>query len=615
MPFRGHQRENSRSLLRPCLVTLILSTGVKFRVMMSICRYGTLEVSKNIRGLDQRKSSSGGFDQWKSGGRDATRHNTCLPCTSKRDHDVSDVEELQPQQQYVPETENKETPTTATTTTAPADYDNNSSIKAFNFRELASATKNFKQESLLGEGSLGKVYKGIIQGQDVAVKQLDRNAMEGSDEFFVEVGQLSLLQHANLVSLVGYCADGDQRLLVYEFMPGGSLQDHLHVLKSSVGRRFQPEVVEHRLDKLGPPAESNMLVQSKIRENNGYNAPECVNSGTVNAHTDVYSFGVVLLEIISGRKALDTSKPEEEQMLVNWAQPIFKEPKYFPQMADPSLKKEFPEGGLNQAVAMAAMCVQEEATARPLISDLASVLSFLSVAKQGNNIPEDLSPSVSSKLKALSGRIEVSDDDEASGNSDEDERSDNESDNDDDDDDDDEDDDKSSTCSSSAEKSLDQQQSLKSDRSVSHRSSRRSLSSLGSSSGRDVSLSRKKSRSNSSCDEGEEESSRKGSGSDAPKGNPEDDEGSASSSNETTNKSVDKSRNENMKLVDETGDSREKKSRKKTSEKTPKDRKSSKKKKKPKDETDLSRRRTGSTKKSRRKAKKHSDNDDNSPEN
>ncbi|KAE8664114.1 Serine/threonine-protein kinase [Hibiscus syriacus] len=547
----------------------------------------------------------------------------CFPCfssqktkesTSQKDHDVSDVEELQPQQSSVPETENKETPPPPPTT-APADYDNNSSIKAFNFRELASATKNFKQESLLGEGSLGKVYKGTIQGQDVAVKQLDRNAMEGSSEFFVEVGQLGLLQHANLVSLVGYCADGDQRLLVYEFMPGGSLQDHLHGdkqrldwvtrmkiahgtalglqylhekakppviyrdLKSSkvlLDDEFNPKLSNIGLDKLGPPTDSNMLVPSKIRENNGYNAPECVNSGTVNAHTDVYSFGVVLLEIISGRKALDTSKPEEEQMLVNWAQPIFKEPKYFPQMADPSMNKEFPEGGLNQAVAMAAMCVQEEAAARPLISDLASVLGFLSVANQGNNIPEDLSPSVSSKLKALSGKIQVSDDDdeEAWGNSNEDdERSDNESDND--------DEcgcsDASLTGSSNAEKSLDQKQSLKSDRSLSHRSSRRSSSLLGSS--------RKKSRSDSSCSDEEEESSRKGS--DAPKGNP-------------------------MKSVDETEDSPGKKSRKKSSDKKSKDRKSSKKKKKSEEENDSSRCKSGSTKKSRRKAKKHSDNDDDS---
>ncbi|GMP21812.1 hypothetical protein CsSME_00000088 [Camellia sinensis var. sinensis] len=100
--------------------------------------------------------------------------------------------------------------------------------KTFTFRELAAATKNFKQECLLGEGGFGRVYKGTLQGgKVVAVKQLDRNGMQGNKEFLVEVLVLSLLHHPNLVHLIGYCADGDQRLLVYEYMPSGSLEDHL----------------------------------------------------------------------------------------------------------------------------------------------------------------------------------------------------------------------------------------------------------------------------------------------------------------------------------------------------------------------------------------------------
>ncbi|WCJ38810.1 Protein kinase superfamily protein [Euphorbia peplus] len=102
--------------------------------------------------------------------------------------------------------------------------------QTFTFRELAAATKNFRPECFIGEGGFGRVYKGRLEstGQVVAVKQLDRNGLQGNREFLVEVLMLSLLHHPNLVNLIGYCADGDQRLLVYEFMPLGSLEDHLH---------------------------------------------------------------------------------------------------------------------------------------------------------------------------------------------------------------------------------------------------------------------------------------------------------------------------------------------------------------------------------------------------
>eukprot|EP00250_Pteridium_aquilinum_P032118 c4502_g2_i1 orf=586-1020(+) len=91
--------------------------------------------------------------------------------------------------------------------------------QTFNFKELAAATKNFKAECLIGEGGFGRVYKGRLDSvnQIVAIKQLDRNGVQGNREFLVEVLMLSLLHHPNLVSLIGYCADGDQRLLVYEY--------------------------------------------------------------------------------------------------------------------------------------------------------------------------------------------------------------------------------------------------------------------------------------------------------------------------------------------------------------------------------------------------------------
>ncbi|PPD84198.1 hypothetical protein GOBAR_DD18849 [Gossypium barbadense] len=433
----------------------------------------------------------------------------CFPCfssqkskkegSSRREHVDVNIDQP-PQPTVTADTENKEAPST------PAEYDNNSSIKTFNFRELASATKNFRQECLLGEGGLGKVYKGTIQatGQEVAVKQLDRNAMEGSNEFFVEVGQLSLLQHPNLVSVVGYCADGDQRLLVYEYMSGGSVQEHLHDikpggqpldwvtrmkiaygaaqglqylhekakppiiyrdLKSSkvlLDDNFNPKLSNVGLDKLGSSADSKMPMQSRMMDNHGYNAPEYTKTGTATLMTDVYSFGVILLELISGRKPIDPSMPEDQQDLVAWAQPIFKEPKHFSQMADPLLEKRFPERGLNQAVAIAAMCVQEEAAARPLISDLASVLNGADAAGKTKAADSNVTPTIAE---------ERSEDEEDGG---------------------------SSARSSSADRGLTQQKSRNGDRTLSQKSSGRSLFSIDNDSRKSHSLSRKESNKASS---------------------------------------------------------------------------------------------------------------------
>ncbi|KAL0857960.1 hypothetical protein Bca101_063114 [Brassica carinata] len=207
---------------------------------------------------------------------------------------------------------------------------NNIAAKTFTFRELATATKNFRQECLIGEGGFGRVYKGKIEKCDkvVAVKQLDRNGQQGNKEFIVEVLMLSLLHHKHLVNLIGYCADGDQRLLVYEYMSRGSLEDHLLDLK---------------------PGQVPLDWDTRIR---------------------------IALGAAMGLEYLhDKADPP--------AQPVFKEPSRFPELADPSLEGVFPEKALNQAVAVAAMCLQEEATLRPLISDVVTALGFLGTAPDG----------------------------------------------------------------------------------------------------------------------------------------------------------------------------------------------------------------------------------------
>ncbi|XP_015584650.1 probable serine/threonine-protein kinase PBL26 isoform X2 [Ricinus communis] len=318
----------------------------------------------------------------------------------------------------------------------PGDEDNDNksyqiAAQTFTFREIATATKNFRQEYLLGEGGFGRVFKGILAatGQVVAVKQLDRSGLQENKEFLAEVMMLSLLHHPNLVNLVGYCADGDQRLLVYDFVKGGSLHDHLlerkpldwftrmriafgaakgleylhdeanppvvdgNMKPSNIllDEDFNPMLSDFGLVKLGPTGDK-MHVHSRLMGTYGYSAPEYVRGGELTVKSDVYSFGVILLELITGRRAIDTTKPVNEQNLVAWAQPIFRDPKRFPDMADPVLNKRFPEKDLNQAVAIAAMCLQEEAPARPLMSDVVTALSFLSMATD-ESIPSPPPPS------------------------------------------------------------------------------------------------------------------------------------------------------------------------------------------------------------------------------
>ncbi|CAL5027817.1 unnamed protein product [Urochloa decumbens] len=312
---------------------------------------------------------------------------------------------------------------------------NTISAQTFTFRQLAAATKNFRDECFIGEGGFGRVYRGRLDGtgQVVAIKQLNRDGNQGNKEFLVEVLMLSLLHHQNLVNLVGYCADGDQRLLVYEYMPLGSLEDHLHDLppgkealdwntrmkiaagaakgleylhdkaqppviyrdfKSSnilLGHGFHAKLSDFGLAKLGPVGDKSH-VSTRVMGTYGYCAPEYAMTGQLTVKSDVYSFGVVLLELITGRKAIDSTRPAAEQNLVSWARPLFNDRRKLPKMADPGLEGRFPSRGLYQALAVASMCIQSEAASRPLIADVVTALSYLA-----NQIYEPSPPSTSKK--------------------------------------------------------------------------------------------------------------------------------------------------------------------------------------------------------------------------
>ncbi|KAH1121103.1 hypothetical protein J1N35_004263 [Gossypium stocksii] len=296
----------------------------------------------------------------------------------------------------------------------------NITAKTFNYRDLCTATNNFNPENQLGEGGFGRVYKGQVEPsqQVVAIKQLDRNGYQGNREFLVEVLMLSLLNHPNLVTLVGYCADGDQRILVYEYMANGSLESHLldippdkkpldwntriqvaigaakgleylhetadppviyRDFKASnvlLDQDFNPKLSDFGLAKIGPTGDKSH-VSTRVMGTYGYCAPEYALTGQLTAKSDVYSFGVVFLEMITGRRVIDNSRPTEEQNLVNWATPLFKDRRNFQLMADPLLEGNYPSKGLHQALAVAAMCLQDDAAARPAMSDVVTALEYL----------------------------------------------------------------------------------------------------------------------------------------------------------------------------------------------------------------------------------------------
>ncbi|KAL9322818.1 hypothetical protein ACSQ67_010871 [Phaseolus vulgaris] len=237
--------------------------------------------------------------------------------------------------------------------------------QTFTFDELATATGNFMSDCFLGEGGFGKVYKGFIEkiNQVVAIKQLDLYGHQGIREFVVEVLTLSLADHPNLVTLIGFCAEGEERLLVYEYMPLGSLENHLQ---------------------------------------------DYAMTGQLTFKSDIYSFGVVLLEIITGRKAIDHMKPPKEQNLVAWARPLFKNRRRFSEMVDPLLEGHYPVRGLYQVLAIAAMCVQEQPSMRPVIADVVTALNYLESQKYDPQLHSVQSSGFSSRARTNDHRLTVS---------------------------------------------------------------------------------------------------------------------------------------------------------------------------------------------------------------
>ncbi|XP_021817971.1 proline-rich receptor-like protein kinase PERK8, partial [Prunus avium] len=276
----------------------------------------------------------------------------------------------------------------------------NNSRSWFTYEELLQATNGFSTKNLLGEGGFGCVYKGVLEDErEVAVKQLKIGGGQGEREFKAEVEIISRVHHRHLVSLVGYCISEHQRLLVYDFVPNDTLHYHLHGegmpvldwatrvkvaagaargiaylhedchpriihrdIKSSnilLDSNFEAQVADFGLAKLS--LDSNTHVTTRVMGTFGYMAPEYATSGKLTDKSDVYSYGVVLLELITGRKPVDSSQPLGDESLVEWARPLLSqalENEDFKGLADPRLEKNYVENEMFRMIEAASACVR-----------------------------------------------------------------------------------------------------------------------------------------------------------------------------------------------------------------------------------------------------------------
>lgn len=288
---------------------------------------------------------------------------------------------------------------------------------SYTVASLQSATNSFSQEFIIGEGSLGRVYKADFpNGKVMAVKKIDNSALslQEEDNFLEAVSNMSRLRHPNIVTLAGYCAEHGQRLLVYEYIANGNLHDMLHFaedsskalswnarvrialgtaraleylhevcLPSVVHRNFKsanilldeelnPHLSDCGLAALTPNTERQ--VSTQMVGSFGYSAPEFALSGVYTVKSDVYSFGVVMLELLTGRKPLDSSRVRSEQSLVRWATPQLHDIDALAKMVDPTLNGMYPAKSLSRFADIIALCVQPEPEFRPPMSEVVQAL-------------------------------------------------------------------------------------------------------------------------------------------------------------------------------------------------------------------------------------------------
>lgn len=301
----------------------------------------------------------------------------------------------------------------------------------FSYQELHQATDGFAKDKLLGSGGFGKVYRGKLENNvEVAVKCVNHDSKQGLKEFMAEISSMGRLQHKNLVPMRGWCRKGNELMLVYDYMPNGSLNkwifDNPEKLMGWEGRRRVladvaeglnylhygwEQVVIHRDIKA-----SNVLLDSEMRGRLGdfglaklythgevpnttrvvgtfgYLAPEVATMASPTAASDVYSFGVVVLEVACGRKPIDTSvETEDEEVLLDWVRKKYAEGKLI-EAADKRITGQFEVEEMEAVLKIGLTCCHPDPLRRPTMREVVAVLLGEDVAFTPKDLLSESTP-------------------------------------------------------------------------------------------------------------------------------------------------------------------------------------------------------------------------------